>query len=558
MNKKNPFVDHPPYLPVELSQEARAEAEEVIELYENTSWHARKFLLEYLTEAAELGHPKVQKYLARLYEGIDYDTQQNTYQDAAAYWYEQAARQGDSDAQCKLGYYYEFVQDDEESALHWYLTSVENAAEAEDPFPVAVESALDILDQKIAEGELSVDTPFSFLEYGAECGSLQCMRLLTEQYGEHAPRTRRPGTYRYQYEDQSGVSAAKRLEYLRKLAPAYVKHRYDVWLEDVQELVADEPSNVIMAQVTVESAAYYDAGCVAEGEQRYGDAYEQYRKAAEAGHAVAAWRLVTLCPMMANADTKESAYWYHQALAAGHPIPNHDLPGILRMAWDGNGEALEYLSLFCREESKKPGMGSLETIAEYLWDAAKTVYELYKDVFSVGRLLTMQDGLYKDEYNALLWIRKQRLIHTILTMPGEEYVNKKVYSQGEMVEYPIMVNGFCAKLRAAGLKENDLHRLNIEVQREVLRARAEARQEAEERRREEEREGRRQAEERKRAMQAFREKLDDRERIINALLGDGLHTDLENTIMGNMSSSQYSTSALYREIKEEEYRRSLE
>ena len=558
MNKKNPFVDHPPYLPVELSQEARAEAEEVIELYKNTSWYARKFLLEYLTEAAELGHPKAQKYLARLYEEIDYDTKQNMYQDAAAYWYEQAARQGDSDAQCQLGYYYEFVWDDEESALHWYLTSVENAAEAEDPFPVAVESALDILDKKIAEGELSVDTPFSFLEYGAECGSLQCMRLLAEQYGEHAPRTRRPGTYRYQYEDQSGISAAKRLEYLRKVAPAYVKHRYDVWLEDVQELVADEPSNVIMAQVTVESAAYYDAGCVAEGEQRYGDAYEQYRKAAEAGHAVAAWRLVTLCPMLAKVEAKESAYWYHQALAMGHPIPNHDIPGILRMAWDGNGEALEYLSRFCREQSKKPGMEELETIAEYLWNAAEAVYELYKDVYSVGRLMENNRGEYKEEYLALLWIRKHDWIKKMWFMPAKEYVYEKAYYRGERMYHLDIVAELCAELQAAGLKDEDLRELDLLMKKMVIAEAKEAREEAEERRREEERERRQLAQEKKRAMQAFREKLDDRERIINALLGDGLHTDLENAIMGNMSSSQYSTSALYREIKEEEYRRSLE
>lgn len=558
MNKKNPFVDHPPYLPVELSQEARAEAEEVIELYENTCWYARKFLLEYLTEAAELGHPKAEKYLARLYEEIDYDTKQNMYQDAAVYWYEQAARQGDTDAQCALGYYYEFVQDDEESALHWYLTSVENAAEAEDPFPVAVESALDILDKKIAEGELSVDTPFSFLEYGAECGSLQCMRLLAEQYGEHAPRARRGGTYGYQYEDQSGISAAKRLEYLRKVAPAYVKHLCDVWLEKVQELVVDEPSNVIMAQVTVESAAYYDAGCVAEGEQRYGDAYEQYRKAADSGHAVAAWKLVTLCPMLAKVDTKESAYWYHQALAAGHPIPNHDLPGILRMAWDGNGEALEYLSRFCREESKKPGREELETIAEHLQYAAKRVYELYKDVFSVGRLLAMQDGRYKGEYNALLWIRKHDWIKKMWSMPAKEYVYEKAYYRGERMYHPDIVAELCAELQAAGLKDEDLRELDLLMKKMVIAEAKEAREEAEERRREEERERRQLAQEKKRAMQAFREKLDDRERIINALLGDGLHTDLENTIMGNMSSSQYSTSALYREIKEEEYRRSLE
>ena len=124
--------------------------------------------------------------------------------------------------------------------------------------------------------------------------------------------------------------------------------------------------------------------------------------------------------------------------------------------------------------------------------------------------------------------------------------------------HPDIVAELCAELQAAGLKDEDLRELDLLMKKMVIAEAKEAREEAEERRREEERERRQLAQEKKRAMQAFREKLDDRERIINALLGDGLHTDLENAIMGNMSSSQYSTSALYREIKEEEYRRSLE
>ena len=143
-------------------------------------------------------------------------------------------------------------------------------------------------------------------------------------------------------------------------------------------------------------------------------------------------------------------------------------------------------------------------------------------------------------------------------MPAKEYVYEKAYYRGERMYHPDIVAELCAELQAAGLKDEDLRELDLLMKKVVIAEAKEAREEAEERRREEERERRQLAQEKKRAMQAFREKLDDRERIINALLGDGLHTDLENTIMGNMSSSQYSTSALYREIKEEEYRRSLE
>jgi len=114
------------------------------------------------------------------------------------------------------------------------------------------------------------------------------------------------------------------------------------------------------------------------------------------------------------------------------------------------------------------------------------------------------------------------------------------------------------RLEQAGLDPIQLCDVHYSHMRAGFQEKRIAMEERERIRREEIEEYRRRSREKEQAMQAYREKMDDRERILNSLLGNGLLTDLESTIQDKMSSSQYSTSALYREIKEAEYRRSLD
>ena len=85
-----------------------------------------------LRKMAESGNINAQFRLGVHYQGINWETWQwGDVRDAerAAYWYLQAAEQGDGAAQCSLSYCYEIgsgVEKNLQKALYWLYKAVEN------------------------------------------------------------------------------------------------------------------------------------------------------------------------------------------------------------------------------------------------------------------------------------------------------------------------------------------------------------------------------------------------------------------------------------------------
>ena len=531
MTTNNPFLEHPPLKPSYKSPEDEVKANA---LMKKLSWRDPILLSEYMTEAARLGHPEAMYLLSKYY----YRKISENYNPIADSLMREAARSGYKLAIFEM--YYRCNKGTEES-LQWFILGLEygeiynlhfskyNAREL-------LEDLLSYVKNKI----ITIQYGVKLLHYAAKYWDNKAAKglfVLDEPI----------------YKKYYGIDLIPIEDYL-SFAKDVRRGCVEEYSKDFAELkakLAEEENRLEMSVSSQEASQAYGEGYYEEYYENYTLASQHYRRAAESGHAEAAWRLVSLLPMLRETSHEEVEKWRQVAKDLGHPIANDDIHAILRLAEDGDSEASEYLMNYCESKlSNKTGLDHLkmDNLRIGFKNLAKDMCEAVLDAQSAYRLVELKGG--HKTYDGREEVKKY-LRYTIIQWYRLTHItsfNRNLLEVQMSKIYSLSDRGLnCSHLfkeRASWMDYQRREQIRqMEYERELME---EQREEQMERTRE-----------RARAMKEFREKLDHEERIRNVLFTGSADTDFESYAMGLQSADQYYINETLREEKEKKFRKSL-
>lgn len=570
MNQSNPFAEHPPYEPDVLSPEAQAKADAFYSWWnDDTVDEAGIFGFEYIQELAELGHPQAQKDL--ILHHIDGYGIKHEYT-ALLPWFEKAAKQGSVFAQDSLAFAYRYELEDKKKAAFWSAVALEYGHSNPWISEHRGDDLCNYLKEQLKNGEITRQEYLRLLQFMVkEWDNIGAKKaLIKADFLEHATSDL-ASLDKYQAQLSKCVwNQIPQADYMkyRKDVSRYCLKKCEKDLETFAQRQNQGSPIPELPSFSQEAEAKFQAGFFAEQEDRFHDAYACYAEAADLGHWQAAYNLVYLCARLFGVESKQVSHWVDVAVELGHPILKRDLGGILAMAYEGNADALLALSQYREKhyyyadlyDFVEEGFRDEYYEGNRLKAAAKDIYLALYDVGSLDRLtdewndldhFTMVDINHK--LYRYLWFHKDSVESALskrrYSRNKEPYATTLLYKHAEAL---------MPRLRKAGLRDFEIYQLHYGILGDERQEMERKEQEYQERIREERERYRQEQIEKDRAMQAYREKLDAQERVRNAFFGGDAFTDQESYLTGKQSANEYIINSLYREQKEEKYRKSLD
>ena len=544
MATNNPFLKHPPLKPVYKSAEDEMRANELFQKARKYS-NDPIYISEYLAEAARLGHPEAMYRLSEYYRKtffLPWDPVVKSLVERAALGGYKYAISAQYDAH-QTGKY----------GLQWFILALEYDAISDYRIPDAFKY---FLQEKKMTLQYGIKLLYHAAKYWNNMGAKKF-------FMPHKPIHKNIyGIHLIPIEDYLSFAKDVRNDELKLYRKSF---------ETAKQYLPKDELQWEMMEPSEEACKAYAEGYYLEQCDHYLEAVEQYKQAAEDGHAIAAWRLVSLLPFLRGTSQEEIEKWRQMAEDWGYPMAINDVHAIFRLAETGNSEALEYLEHYFKDIEKREQQIANENVAKQTTrqDALRVRKASYKkldelgdlsrdfrrakrevcnavpDVEHVCRLIELEGG-FEDEggwelarhyrYNILLWGRLHHMYESDLSKVPLEKLDRLAKSGLD-----------CKKLyekRASWIAYERRERLQqLEYQREIME--------------EELAEQRELARERAREMQAYREKLDHEERIRNVMFTGSADTNFESYVMGIQSADQYYVNEMLREEKEKKFKNSL-